>query len=336
MLTFLGKIFATITIGLSGLFGHSQLPQPSVGEIPPILVSTTTTQDIATSSINTPTPVINAPKGNSSTKPSIFQSLKSLITPNTPVATAPVTTTQSSPTSVLPSGDCSPDLFVTPSTLTPSVPDTDTFTVKITDPCGFQGVSFRMNTGDSASEVDGIPQNSIDSSGTTAIFTTTVVADSAHIGDWSIYFTAGSKLQTIYLKVGENPAQLAVEQAAKAAAEAAKVHVTVEPASIAFDGTTTISWTAQTGATSCTLGSSPVLLAPIGSQTTGVLESSTTYTVTCSGVGGSVSGSATVTVQPWVPPAGYKVLPWGECTTATAPCTTGPNDPGCSKDGCGG
>jgi hypothetical protein len=113
------------------------------------------------------------------------------------------------------------------------------------------------------------------------------------------------------------------------------VSVTVSPATIAFDGTTTISWVA-TGAASCTLNLSPVLLATTGSQTTGVLETSTTYTVKCSGANGSASGNATVTVQPWVPPAGVKVLPPGECTFATQPCTTGPHGFSCIDDGCGG
>ena len=116
-----------------------------------------------------------------------------------------------------------------------------------------------------------------------------------------------------------------------------QVSVTVSPANIAFDATSTLSWTA-TGATSCTLNPSPILLATTGSQTTGVLESSTTYTVTCTGTNGSSSGSATVTVQPWIPPVGYKVIQ--DCSFATAPCTTGPHGEFCYKDssgsGCGG
>jgi hypothetical protein len=119
------------------------------------------------------------------------------------------------------------------------------------------------------------------------------------------------------------------------ATQSPQVSVTVTPANIAFDATSTLSWTA-TGATSCTLSPSPVLLATTGSQATGVLESSTTYTVTCAGASGSTSGSATVTVQPWVPPAGVKVLPAGECTFATQPCTTGPHGFSCIDDGCGG
>lgn len=122
-----------------------------------------------------------------------------------------------------------------------------------------------------------------------------------------------------------------------------KVKVTVSPSSVAYDGTATISWVA-TDALSCALDSSPVLLTVTGSQSITPTDSKAdwsktnekTYIVTCTGAGGSASGKATVTVQPWVPPAGYKILPWGQCTFATAPCITGPNGLGCSKDGCGG
>ena len=114
-----------------------------------------------------------------------------------------------------------------------------------------------------------------------------------------------------------------------------KVAVTINPSSIEYGGTATISWTAS-GATSCTLNSSPILLAPTGSQTTGVLTTSTTYIFSCIDKDGTASGSATANVQPWAPPPGVKVLPEGECTQFSAPCTTGPGGWSCSKDGCGG
>ena len=125
-----------------------------------------------------------------------------------------------------------------------------------------------------------------------------------------------------------------------------KIKVTATPSSIAYDGTSAISWVA-TDAASCTLDSSPLLLAPTGSQTVHPANPNyqdwlkpveTKYTVTCTGAGGSISGNATVTVS-WTPPAGYKYLPTGQCTQTTAPCTTGPG--GCLVEkygviGCGG
>ncbi len=74
-----------------------------------------------------------------------------------------------------------------------------------------------------------------------------------------------------------------------------KVIVTINPSSVDYGGTATLSWTAN-GATSCTLNSSPVLLAPTGSQTTGTLSTSTTYTVSCTDKDGTASSSVTVNV----------------------------------------
>ena len=80
--------------------------------------------------------------------------------------------------------------------------------------------------------------------------------------------------------------------------------VTANPMTIENGGTSTISWV-STNSTSCTLNSSPVLLAPTGSESTGNLYTSTTYTVTCSGAYGSGSDSVIVNVQPIIyPPSG--------------------------------
>lgn len=111
-----------------------------------------------------------------------------------------------------------------------------------------------------------------------------------------------------------------------------EVKVIATPSSIAYNGESTISWIA-TNALSCTLGSSPVLLAASGSQSVSPTDpqadwskvNEKTYTVSCTGTGGSASGEATVSVQSWVPPTGYRVSP--ACGTATlrASCITGPN-----------
>lgn len=88
--------------------------------------------------------------------------------------------------------------------------------------------------------------------------------------------------------------------------QAPKVRITANPSTVEYGGTSAISWVAA-DALSCTLGSSPVLLAVTGSQSvsptnTDWSESNkTTYAVTCTGAGGSVSGEASVTVRPWAP-----------------------------------
>ncbi len=85
-----------------------------------------------------------------------------------------------------------------------------------------------------------------------------------------------------------------------------KVKVTANPVTVEYGGTSVISWVA-TDALSCTLGSSPVLLAVTGSQSVSPTNpdwsksNKTTYTVTCTGAGGSASGEAAVTVQSWKP-----------------------------------
>jgi hypothetical protein len=73
------------------------------------------------------------------------------------------------------------------------------------------------------------------------------------------------------------------------------VSITNSDASNPYDGFN-VNWTA-TNATSCTLNSSPVLLAPVGSQVTGEIYTPTTYTITCTGEGGSVSNK--IVVQPY-------------------------------------
>lgn len=132
-----------------------------------------------------------------------------------------------------------------------------------------------------------------------------------------------------------------------AAAPAPKVKVTATPSSVEYYGTSVISWVA-TDALSCTLDSSPVLLSVTGSQSVSPTDSSkdwsksnkTTYTITCTGAGGTVSEDATVTVQPWVPPAGYQVLPKEQCNFATVgKCITGPGGWSCDNTNgrsCGG
>jgi len=83
---------------------------------------------------------------------------------------------------------------------------------------------------------------------------------------------------------------------AKAIAETT-VSVTSVPATDPYQGFV-ISWKSE-NSSSCTLNSSPALLASKGSQTTGIIYSPTTFTVTCSGVDNSESASDSVTLSPY-------------------------------------
>jgi hypothetical protein len=101
------------------------------------------------------------------------------------------------------------------------------------------------------------------------------------------------------------------------------VNLTANPASIPYNGQSTLSWT-STNATSCTAsgawsGSKPVS----GSQSTGHLISSKIYSLSCSGAGGQQSDGAAVNVGPRAHPTvtlianppsiaynGYSYLQW--------------------------
>lgn len=69
--------------------------------------------------------------------------------------------------------------------------------------------------------------------------------------------------------------------------------LTLNPTSVQTGGSTTITWS-STNATSCALNGSGVSTS--GSKSSGPLTSSRTYTLACSGAGGSAQKSATVTV----------------------------------------
>ena len=79
------------------------------------------------------------------------------------------------------------------------------------------------------------------------------------------------------------------------------VSLSASPTTVAFGGSSTLSWS-STNATSCTAsGGWTGALGTSGSQSTGALASSTTYILTCTGTGGSSTPqSATVTVTPTV------------------------------------
>lgn len=108
---------------------------------------------------------------------------------------------------------------------------------------------------------------------------------------------------------------------------------TAKPARIALHGTSTLTWQSQ-NATSCQWSSYSDTTTTSGSVKTGPYDSygSTTYTMTCTGVGGSVTKSVTVTVVPpptvtltagpaYVIPHQDVTLNWS--STNADQCTTG-------------
>ena len=75
------------------------------------------------------------------------------------------------------------------------------------------------------------------------------------------------------------------------------VTVSANPASISYNTASTIAWS-STNATSCTNVDFRSALETSGNFLTGRLSSTTTYTIACTGAGGTASASATVTVLP--------------------------------------
>ncbi len=79
------------------------------------------------------------------------------------------------------------------------------------------------------------------------------------------------------------------------------VSLSASPSTIAYNTASTLTWTAAP-ATSCTAsGAWSGTKGASGTQSTGALVSNATYTLTCSGAGGSTAQSTTVAVNPPVP-----------------------------------
>jgi hypothetical protein len=95
------------------------------------------------------------------------------------------------------------------------------------------------------------------------------------------------------------------------------VNISASPPSVSFNGSSTISWN-TTNATSC-LSSWGGAVGLSGSFTTGNLTTDQTYTLTCSGPGGSGSSSVTITVGACGP----------ICVNNSNVCAGTPYDGGC-------
>ena len=95
-----------------------------------------------------------------------------------------------------------------------------------------------------------------------------------------------------------------------AAAPTPTVSISSSPASVTSGQTATVSWS-SVNATTCTLSNGKTGVS--GSFVTPALTTTTTYTISCTGVGGSISGGSTVTVAQPIPPA--NVIPTASITT---------------------
>ena len=113
------------------------------------------------------------------------------------------------------------------------------------------------------------------------------------------------------------------------------VSVTASPASVAYNGSSTLTWSSL-NATSCTAaGAWSGSRATSGSEVRGPLTSTSTFILTCTGPGGSAGQSVTVAVDP--PPAPTATLtanPTNVAMNGSATLTwTSSNATGCSASG---
>jgi hypothetical protein len=94
-----------------------------------------------------------------------------------------------------------------------------------------------------------------------------------------------------------------------AAPSAPSVNLTASPPNLPYNGSTTLSWTSS-NTTGCTAsGDWTGSKAVSGSQTMSALTSNSSYSLTCSGVGGSANDSVSVTVAAPVPTLSFSANP---------------------------
>lgn len=134
---------------------------------------------------------------------------------------------------------------------------------------------------------------------------TTCTASSAATGWSGVKATAGSTTLTNRTSTGTYT--LTCTGAGGSASQNATISVTspaptvtisASPASVAYNGSSTLTWS-STNATACTAsGAWNVPTATSGSQVLNLLTATSNYTLTCSGAGGSVNQTVTITVAP--------------------------------------
>jgi hypothetical protein len=110
------------------------------------------------------------------------------------------------------------------------------------------------------------------------------------------------------------------------------VTLTVSPPAVAAGASSTLAWTSS-NATSCTAsGGWSGSLAPNGSQSTGPVSSATSYSLSCTGSGGTASASAMVNLIPTatlavspsvVAPGGTSTLTWNSSNATSCTASNG-------------
>lgn len=121
---------------------------------------------------------------------------------------------------------------------------------------------------------------------------TTITSRGYNLGDSSCAFSSQNRIER----------ELKVRYSTNPSASVTTVSITANPASVSYEGSSTIVWT-STNATTCTAsgdwsGSKATSGSELKSNLTSPINS---YTLTCTGASGSVNATATVTVGPQPP-----------------------------------
>jgi hypothetical protein len=132
--------------------------------------------------------------------------------------------------------------------------------------------------------------------------------------------SGGSASQSVTVDVGSPPAPT--------------LSLSASPTSVAYNGSTTLSWS-STNATSCTAsGGWTGTKATSGSETRSSLTANATFTLACTGAGGSVTQSASVTVASGPPTVTLSASPaWVNPNTSSTLSWTSTNATSCTASG---
>lgn len=173
-------------------------------------------------------------------------------------------------------------------------------------PSGTETLSFDATA---ASQWDSITPVSNLPVGTAIGYQYRTSTDNSTWSSWSDKSTIANAPQTRYIQIKATlsttnttvtPSLVSLTLAYSSQASAPVVSLTATPTSIQAGQAATLNWSSQ-NATTCTASGGWSGTEPIsGSASTGNLSQTTTYTITCTGDGGSANSSTTVTVQPVV------------------------------------
>jgi hypothetical protein len=183
-----------------------------------------------------------------------------------------------------PTDGSAPSVAVTAPASGATVSSTVNVSASASDNVGVAGVQFK---------VDGVNYGSEDQSAPYSVaWSTTQVANGNHTLTATARDAAGNTATSAGITVNVNNG---------GATPAPTLSLTANPTSVTSGSSSTLSWT-STNATSCVAsGAWSGNKATSGSQSTGALGTSSSYTLNCSGAGGSTSRAVTVTVSAAAP-----------------------------------